>query len=120
MVIRLPSDSLFDFASYDLTPQAVTALVATTVKLKSRAPGTVFIEGHTDSIGGAKYNKWLSYKHATAVADWLIANAGIRPSDITKIGRGLERPIAPNHFHNGKDNPRGRQKNRRVEIKLRT
>jgi outer membrane protein OmpA-like peptidoglycan-associated protein len=33
-------------------------------------------------------------------------------------GYGETQPVAPNMFPNGKDNPEGRQKNRRVELKI--
>ena len=39
---------------------------------------------------------------------------------ITVRGWGKSRPVAPNTRPNGADDPEGRQKNRRVEITVRT
>ena len=39
---------------------------------------------------------------------------------MTTRGWGRSRPVAPNTRPNGADDPEGRQKNRRVEITVRT
>ena len=69
----------------------------------------VVIEGHTDSIGTAAYNKKLSQRRADAVKKYLVEEDGIDANRITAKGFGEERPIASN------DTDEGRQKNRRVE-----
>jgi len=77
------------------------------------------VEGHTDSIGGGDYNMVLSQNRATAVRDWLAAH-GYVAADSAIRGFGKTRPIAPNTTPDGKDDPVGRQKNRRVEIVINT
>jgi OOP family OmpA-OmpF porin len=69
----------------------------------------VVIEGHTDSIGTAAYNKKLSQRRADAVKKYMVEEDGIDANRITAKGFGEERPIASN------DTDEGRQKNRRVE-----
>jgi OmpA-OmpF porin, OOP family len=68
----------------------------------------VVIEGHTDNIGTAEFNKELSQKRANAVKQYLVEK-GINANRITAKGFGFDRPIASN------DTEEGRQKNRRVE-----
>jgi outer membrane protein OmpA-like peptidoglycan-associated protein len=116
--IKLPNNALFDFGSAKLKPQAVPVLVAASVQIAGRRSWNIKVEGHTDSVGGRKFNKILSEKRAQAVADWLIKNMSVRAGQVLPIGRGMDRPIAPNQTKNGRDNPVGRRLNRRVEITL--
>jgi outer membrane protein OmpA-like peptidoglycan-associated protein len=62
----------------------------------------------------------LSENRAASVKQWLVANAGIRASRIRIVGWGETKPVAPNTNPDGSDNPKGRQKNRRVELTLQT
>ncbi|UCH79808.1 MAG: OmpA family protein [Nitrospiraceae bacterium] len=89
------------------------------VKSIASAPDDhVVIEGHTDNqpikaSGGLQYqeNMDLSFIRAKAIARILVEN-GISDERISVIGYGDSRPIALN------DTPEGREKNRRVEVKL--
>jgi len=69
----------------------------------------VVIEGHTDSVGTAAYNKKLSQRRADAVKKYMVEKEGISANRITAKGFGEERPIASNSTN------AGRAKNRRVE-----
>jgi outer membrane protein OmpA-like peptidoglycan-associated protein len=73
------------------------------------------IEGHTDAIGSDSYNMKLSEARAAVVRDWL-ATHNIVPAATPIKGYGKTVPIAPNVTSDGKDDPVGRQKNRRVEV----
>ena len=66
------------------------------------------VEGHTDSIGRASYNKALSQKRADSVKAYL-ENIGNYNGNITPIGYGEEQPISQN---------KRAKINRRVEIYL--
>ena len=68
----------------------------------------VVIEGHTDNVGTAAYNKKLSQRRAEAVKQYMVEK-GINANRITAEGFGFDRPIASN------DTDEGRQQNRRVE-----
>lgn len=71
------------------------------------------IEGHTDNVGNADANKTLSQRRADAVKAYLTSkNPKAFVNKITTSGYGDERPVADNNTDSG------RQKNRRVEIKL--
>ena len=78
----------------------------------------MLIEGHTDGKGGDQYNQRLSEQRADSVRRWLVEHGVTTP--MTTHGWGRTRPIAPNIKPNGADDPDGRQKNRRVEITVKT
>ncbi|MCW5908037.1 MAG: OmpA family protein [Chitinophagales bacterium] len=69
------------------------------------------IEGHTDNVGTDEKNLILSQKRATAVKNYLIKR-GVSAAKLEAFGYGESMPIADN------DTPEGRQKNRRVEMKI--
>ena len=76
----------------------------------------VALEGHTDSIGTEKYNQKLSEKRAEAVKQYLIKEGAVDKARISSTGYGELKPIAPNKTEKGRDNPKGRAENRRVEV----
>lgn len=67
------------------------------------------IHSHTDNIGGAAYNAWLSQMRSESVLDELI-NKQIDPNSIVIKDFGQFNPVFDN------STPMGRQKNRRVDI----
>lgn len=116
--IELAADVLFDFDKADLRKEARPSLekVATVLKAYPKASGTV--EGHTDAKGNDQLNQKLSERRAQTVQKWLAAN-GVTTRLSTR-GFGKTKPVAPNTKPDGKDDPEGRQKNRRVEIAVKT
>jgi outer membrane protein OmpA-like peptidoglycan-associated protein len=74
------------------------------------------IEGYTDGIGGAKYNLALAQKRVDVCIHYLISK-GVHANQLQGKAMGKCCPIAPETIH-GKDNPAGREKNRRVEYKV--
>ncbi len=72
---------------------------------------TAEIYGHADSVGPSTYNMNLSQKRAQAVVNYSTAK-GVSSSRLTAKGFGESQPVAPNSTSDG------RQKNRRVELKL--
>lgn len=112
--LSVVADALFDFNKADLRPDAEETLAAATPEIKKLgAPAR--IEGHTDAIGSDAYNQKLSEARATTVRDWL-AGRGVIPATTPIKGYGKSKPVAPNTDAEGRDNPEGRQKNRRVEV----
>jgi outer membrane protein OmpA-like peptidoglycan-associated protein len=69
------------------------------------------IEGHTDSVGDANYNRQLSIQRANSVANYL-QGTGVMANRLQTIGMGEGQPISSN------DNTQGRQENRRVELRV--
>ncbi|HPE48119.1 MAG TPA: OmpA family protein [Hyphomonas sp.] len=74
-------------------------------------PGTLRIEGHTDSTGLPDTNMTLSRNRAYAVRNALIAR-GVDPQRLIAEGYGATRPVAVN------TTAAGRARNRRIEIRV--
>ncbi len=118
--IAMSADVLFDFDKADIKTEAEPSLDKVVTVLKSYPKAAVTIEGYTDAKGSDAYNRRLSERRAEAVRGWLAARGGLGGMAFTTRGNGAERPVAPNRRPDGSDNPEGRQKNRRVEIVVRT
>jgi outer membrane protein OmpA-like peptidoglycan-associated protein len=54
------------------------------------------------------------------VRAWLVKTGGIEKKRIKTKGWGEAKPVASNEKPDGSDDPEGRQKNRRVEIVVKT
>jgi OmpA-OmpF porin, OOP family len=72
------------------------------------------VEGHTDSVGSAEYNKALSQQRAEAVRQSLINDYKIAAERVAAVGYGEEKPIADNAT------AEGQAQNRRVVAKVST
>jgi len=79
--------------------------------LKRNPDVNVTIDGHTDNIGSDKVNIPLSLKRAEATKKYLVSK-GINADRLTTAGFGSTQPVADNKT------AEGRQKNRRIEIKI--
>ncbi len=110
--ISLGAEVLFDSGRFALRPAAADALQKVAVLVKSYAGLPVLIAGHTDSVGRPDANQTLSENRAAAVKEWLTSQGGVPAERITTKGYGQTAPTATN------DTADGRQKNRRVEIRL--
>ena len=111
--LALPADTLFDFDKAEVLPGA-EANLSTLAELIGKTEGPVQLIGHTDAKGNDAYNKALSERRAAAVQAWLQAH-GVADGRLQAQGRGASEPVAPNQRPDGRDNPEGRAKNRRVE-----
>ena len=100
---------LFDFDKYNIKPQFYYFLDEAAVVFEKNPGLRVRIEGHTDNIGTAAYNKKLSLRRAKAVMEYLIKK-GIPKESLSIEGFGFTRPIATN------ETEEGRALNRRVEL----
>lgn len=79
--------------------------------LKKKPTWGLQLAGHTDNVGDDQKNLILSKKRAEAVKNYMITK-GIDALRLNTLYFGETMPIAPN------DTPEGRQKNRRVEMKI--
>jgi len=86
----------------------VAALILQHAELKR-----IRVEGHTDTVGSAAYNKDLSARRAASVVRYLVAK-GVEASRLEPAGYGFDKPIASN------ETALGRAKNRRVEFTILT
>jgi len=113
IVVDLPADVLFDFDQATLRPDAQASLDKAAELLRSYPGAPVHINGHTDAKGSDSYNDALSLRRAQAVAQALQQRGS---GALQTAGFGKRRPVAPNAQPDGRDDPAGRQRNRRVEI----
>jgi outer membrane protein OmpA-like peptidoglycan-associated protein len=114
--IAMSADVLFDFDKADLRKEARPELEKLAAVLNEYPNATARIEGHTDGKGDPAYNQKLSERRAETIRKWL-ESEGVK-TRLSSQGFGKTKPIAPNTRPDGKDDPAGRQKNRRVEIML--
>ncbi|MCS6934708.1 MAG: DUF5723 family protein [Chitinophagales bacterium] len=94
-----------------IRPKSYASLNSLAELLKTKPNYGLLIEGHTDNVGSDASNLILSQKRANAVKNYLIKR-GVDGSKLDAFGYGESRPIATN------DTPEGRQRNRRVEMKI--
>ncbi len=91
--------------SYPVLDQ-VAALIKEHPELK-----LIRVEGHTDNVGPAGFNKALSGRRAASVIRYLVGK-GLVAGRLQAAGYGFERPIATN------ETALGRARNRRVEFTI--
>jgi outer membrane protein OmpA-like peptidoglycan-associated protein len=112
-------DALFDFDKSVLRGDAEETLTAVGPEIAKAGAHPLVIEGHTDSIGTDAYNNVLSLRRAETVRQWLSGHRFV-PVNAPIKGYGKAQPTAPNQTPDGRDNPEGRQKDRRVDIVIDT
>ena len=100
----------FDTGKWDIRPEARAILDEVVVVLKNNSGLKVQVQGHTDNVGSASYNKQLSENRAKSVRQYFI-DKGVEPGRLQAAGFGLSRPMYSN------DTKEGRAKNRRVQLK---
>lgn len=100
----------FPFGRSALPPQSYALLSKTGDVIKSFGNSRIVIQGHADSIGGAKVNEELSRARADAVKSYLVANSDLKEDRMDIEAMGYEKPVASNK------SMQGRAENRRVDI----
>jgi outer membrane protein OmpA-like peptidoglycan-associated protein len=109
--VTFESGILFGFDSYSLTP-AAQENVQELARILNEYPDTqIMVEGHTDNRGTAQYNKGLSERRASSVANYLKMQ-GVSSDRVSTMGHGFDQPVADN------ETDAGRAKNRRVEVAI--
>lgn len=104
-------DVFFAFNKASITTPAITMLNNFFLKPGyDRAIDSIYIEGHTDSIGTDEKNQLLSLQRCNSVKDWLLQQQIISADKIQVRPFGKSRPVATNKT------AAGRAKNRRVEM----
>ncbi len=111
IVLNMPGNITFRTGSADLNAQFFKVLDGVAQVAKKYDKTIIEIAGHTDNVGGADYNRQLSQRRASAVAQYLMSK-GVSEQRILTAGGGEEHPIASNSTE------QGRAANRRVEVTL--
>lgn len=115
MVLRLPTDVLFDSGSASLSKVGSAAVAEVAAVLATLDEKRFQVEGHTDNvpITSARFpSNWeLSTARAVGVVKAMLA-AGMQGGSLSAAGFGEFRPVGPN------DSEVNKAKNRRIEIVL--
>ena len=106
---------LYDFNKADLRAESKAALDNIVTLMNDNPNIKIELRSHTDAIGNDADNLRLSQARAEACVEYIISK-GIEQDRIAAKGYGKTLPVAPNTFPDGKDNPSGRQLNRRTEF----
>jgi outer membrane protein OmpA-like peptidoglycan-associated protein/tetratricopeptide (TPR) repeat protein len=104
----------FDFDKAYIRRGSATPLKEAIDILNKYPSKSIRIVGHTDFFGENDYNQNLSQRRASIVYEYLL-NQGVSPDRMAITFSGEESPIAKNEV-GGKDKPKNRQLNRRVEV----
>lgn len=115
ILIRLEQEVFFDSGSADILPQGAAVLSSLAEALRG-IENEIIVAGHTDNVPqtNKRYaTNWeLSTARATNVVRYLVEVEGLNPVLFTATGNSEYRPVGDN------TTPEGRQKNRRIEIKI--
>lgn len=113
VVRRQTLDLKFAFASATVEAVYLDELEQLRDLLRRFPDQVLVLEGHTDWIGSAAYNRGLSRVRAEAVRRHIIRDPQIAPDRVRAVGYGESRPIADNRTEEG------RQLNRRTVAEFR-
>ena len=112
LYLRVDESALFDEGEADLKAENLKALKRL-AKMLATSPGSIRINGHTDSrakLGGKFPDPWaLSLARAASVLH-VLEGEGVTPGRMSLAGYGPSRPISTDAT------VYGREKNRRVDI----
>lgn len=111
------SNIYYDYDKSTLRPESVAGLDSVVHFLSDNPSLTIEIYSYTDNKGKDEYNLALSQRRAQSVLDYL-EKSGINKDRLTAKGFGSKQPHASNTTLDGKDNPEGRQLNRRTEFRI--
>jgi len=111
------SNIYYDYDQATLRPESVASLDTLVNFMKDNASLLVEIYSYTDGKGTPEYNEALSQRRAQSVVDYLEKN-GIDRARMTPKGFGPKNQVASESVDGGKDNPQGRQLNRRTEFRI--
>ncbi len=90
--INFAADALFDFNKAVLRPAGRAALDDFARQFRGVQYEAIFVTGHTDRLGTAKYNRKLSERRAHAVRNYLV-RMGVPPDRVNASGRGETQPV---------------------------
>ena len=111
IVLNMPGNVTFHTGSADLNAQFFKVLDGVAQVAKKYDKTIIEIAGHTDNVGGTDFNRQLSQRRASAVAQYL-QSRGVAEQRIITAAGGEDHPIASN------STDQGRAANRRVEMTL--
>jgi outer membrane protein OmpA-like peptidoglycan-associated protein len=109
--LYMPGSITFNTGKSNLDSSFYPILKDVALVINKYEKTTLMVEGHTDSVGADDLNQRLSESRANSVKNFLV-QTGVDTRRISTVGMGEYSPIADN------DTASGKQKNRRVELKI--
>jgi outer membrane protein OmpA-like peptidoglycan-associated protein len=107
--VKITQQIHFEFNKAKIRPESFPVLDAVVDVLNKTPDIRIEVQGHTDNVGGAAYNKRLSDQRSAAVRQYLTAH-GVQSTRLTSHGYGFDRPLVPNNTD------QNRALNRRVQF----
>ena len=111
ILLRLPSDVLFDFDSAKLKPEADGLLSQAVAMITKYPEADIHIDGYSDSFGQPDYNVALSQQRSAAVQAWLQERIAQATYKFHATGHG-----STDYIVSAQESIEKQQPNRRVEI----
>ncbi|MCH3885786.1 OmpA family protein [Tenacibaculum aquimarinum] len=108
--LKLDSKVLFETGKSELKPEGIEALKELAESITVLKKGNVIVEGHTDNVGDANFNKKLSLARSKSVVIELKKLITGNQFKWKEKGMGETKPMVKN------DSDENRAKNRRVEV----
>ena len=107
----------YDFDKSNIRPDAATRLDQIAQVLLSYPQLVVELSSHTDALGSNSYNDALAVRRSNSAIAYL-EEKGVPSYQLVPLTYGEYRPAAANAYDDGRDNPVGRQLNRRTEFRI--
>jgi outer membrane protein OmpA-like peptidoglycan-associated protein len=111
LILNMPGNITFEVDRADIRSGFYDVLYSVVLVVKEFDKTIIEVSGFTDSTGSDSYNQTLSERRAYSVGDYLTSQ-GVIPGRVVTKGFGERYPIADN------GTPAGRERNRRVELRL--
>ena len=116
VIITVGSGGAFKSGSADLTSKA-KKIMAKIAEVNEKGRSEILVSGHTDdkplTFGSIYRDNWdLAAARSSSVVQELAGSGKLKPNRMKAISYGETKPLASN------DDPKGREKNRRIEIEI--
>jgi outer membrane protein OmpA-like peptidoglycan-associated protein len=111
LILNMPGNITFQVDQSDIRADFYDVLNSVVLVVKEFDKTNIQVSGYTDSTGSDRYNQELSERRAASVGSYF-ASQGVASGRVWTKGFGERYPVADN------DTPMGRERNRRVELKL--
>ncbi len=111
LILNMPGNITFEVSRADIRSGFYDVLNSVVLVVQEFDKTIIEISGYTDSTGADSYNQELSERRAGSVGSYFTSQGVVSGRVVTK-GFGERYPIADNAT------PAGRERNRRVELRL--
>jgi outer membrane protein OmpA-like peptidoglycan-associated protein len=111
LILNMPGNITFEVNESDIRSGFYPVLNSVVLVVEEFNKTNIKVSGYTDSTGTDRYNQELSERRAESVGSYFNAQ-GVASGRVWTRGFGERYPVSDN------DTPAGRERNRRVELRL--